>query len=169
MIKINYDTCVKLKYDFDVILLSKKIANTIFKLERIDYDFSLNLVFVTKNVIKSINKKERNINKVTDVLSFPNIEFLKPSGFSKFITKKEIDVSIIDLNTNTIFLGDIVICKDIMEKQAIAYAHSIKREFSFLFTHSLLHLLGYDHMNKKDEKIMFDKQDKILEMLKISK
>lgn len=168
MIKINYlDN--KYKYNFDIKRLAKRIANTVFNYEHIDLDISLCLSIVNTNSIKHINNGFRSINKPTDVLSFPNINFNKPCNFKQYISKKSVDASIIDFYTKTIFLGDVVICNDIMKKQAKLYGHSIKREFSFLFTHSLLHLLGYDHTTLNDEKLMFKKQEDILQILNINR
>ena len=66
-------------------------------------------------------------------------------------------------------MGDIFICYDKILEQSQNYGHSVLREFSFLVTHGIYHLLGYDHMTKEDEKEMFDKQEKILELLKIGR
>jgi probable rRNA maturation factor len=117
--------------------------------------------------IKKINKENRNINKITDVLSFPNIDFKKPSNFKRYVKDDVYDVSILDMTTKTIFLGDVVMCYDKILYQSKMYDHSIKREYSFLLVHSLLHLLGYDHMDIKDERKMFKKQDEILDSLNI--
>ena len=122
---------------------------------------------MSKYVIRRLNRENRGIDKVTDVLSFPSIDFNKPSDFSKYVHNGKIDISILNLNNNTIFLGDVIICYDKVLSQAKKYNHSIKREYAFLLTHSLLHLLGYDHMNEKDENIMFEKQERVLNNLKI--
>lgn len=167
MIKVDIDNSKKYKFNFDIDILSKKISREIFRNEKLAYDFSFNVKIVNDTEIKKINYFERKINKVTDVLSFPNVDFTKPSNFSKFINKNGIDVSIIDLDLKTIFLGDIIICYNMIIKASKKYGHSIKREYSFLLTHSILHLLGYDHMNEMDEKNMFSKQEKILNNLKI--
>lgn len=108
--------------------------------------FELSLIVVGKTRITNINKKFRNINKETDVISFAEID-----SKDEFVDN---------------YLGDIFINNNKVSKQAKAYKHSIKREYCFLFVHGLLHLLGYDHMNKKDEKIMFNLQDKIIGDLK---
>ena len=169
MVKIDIVSNDKYKFDFNIKNLTKRIAETIFEIEKLPYDFSFNLSIVSKSYIRKINKLERNVDKETDVLSFPNIPFVKPSSFKRFITKENIDVSIIDINTKTIFLGDILICYQVMMKQAKLYGHSIKREFAFLVAHSILHLLGYDHEIYNDEKKMFDKQEKVLTKLGITR
>ena len=168
-IVINYDTNEKYSFKFDYKNLSKKISKRVFEIEDLDYDFSYNLSIVGKNVIKRINKEQRGKNQTTDVLSFPNIEFKKPSSFRPYIKNDVYDISILDLTTKTIFLGDVVMCYDKIISQSIEYNHSIKREFSFLLVHSLLHLLGYDHIDIRDEKKMFKKQDEILDSLNIKR
>lgn len=167
MIKINVFKDKDYDFGFNIDILAKRIAKEVFLVERIKYDTSFNLSIVKSLTIKKINKENRGIDKVTDVLSFPNIDFDKPSNLKQFVSKDAIDVSIIDLNTKTIFLGDVMMCYDKVISQSKEYGHSIKREFAFLLVHSLLHLLGYDHIKKKDEKIMFEKQEKILKSLNI--
>lgn len=107
--------------------------------------FDVNIVDTKK--IKSINKKYRKIDKPTDVISFANRD------------NKEIYVPL---------LGEIFICLSVAKKQAKLYKHSLNREIIFLFTHGLLHLLGFDHKTKKQEKIMFDLTDKIIKKAKIN-
>lgn len=159
------------KYDFgfDILKLSKKIVKEVIEFEKIDCDISVNISLVGLSKIKSLNKHNRNIDKTTDVLSFPNILLKRRSDFDKIIGDKSMYASIFDYNTKSIFIGDIVICYNKVISQSKKYCHSVKREYSFLLTHSMLHLLGYDHMNAKDEKIMFEKQDYILDKLRISK
>ncbi len=102
------------------------------------------IIFVDSNEIQRINKEYREMDKVTDVISFALED-----------TKDAIDNDIR-------VLGDIYICIPRMLEQAEDYGHSIKRELSFLTVHGLLHLLGYDHMNKEEEKVMFALQELIL-------
>ena len=166
---INFDVSDKYVFEFDYKSLAKKITKKLLELENLNYDFSYNLSIVDKLTIKKINKENRNINKITDVLSFPNIDFKKPSSFKGYVKDDVYDVSILDLTTKTIFLGDVVMCYDKILDQSKLYNHSIKREYSFLLVHSLLHLLGYDHMDIKDERKMFKKQDEILDSLNIIK
>lgn len=102
-----------------------------------------NIIFVDSNKIHEINKTYRNIDRVTDVISFA-LE----------------DNKTIELDHR--LLGDIYICIERAEEQAKEYGHSFLRELSFLTIHGLLHLLGYDHMEPEEEKEMFDKQEEIL-------
>lgn len=104
-----------------------------------------NIIIVDKEKIHEINKTYRNIDRPTDVISFAledEEEMIKPD-----------DIRI---------LGDIYICIEKVHEQANEYNHSFKRELTFLAVHGLLHLLGYDHMEKEDEKIMFSKQEEVL-------
>lgn len=107
----------------------------------------LSLIICGKKKIQTINKQFRNIDRETDVISFAEIDSEDDFG-------------------DETYLGDIFINVDRVKSQAKAYGHSEKREFCFLFVHGLLHLLGYDHMNEKDEKRMFSLQDKIVGDLK---
>ena len=114
-------------------LSHEKVDNAIFS-----------IIFVEDEEIHRINKEYRDIDRVTDVISFA------------FEDEKDLEYNDIRL------LGDIYICIPQMKRQAIEYGHSEKRELSFLAVHGLLHLLGYDHMNEKDEKEMFGLQELIL-------
>lgn len=109
------------------------------KLENVEFD----IIFVDSKMIHEINKTYRNVDKVTDVISFA-LE----------------DNKTIELDHR--LLGDIYICVEKAEEQAKEYGHSFLRELSFLTIHGLLHLLGYDHMEPEEEKIMFKKQEDIL-------
>ena len=165
-IYINFD--IDYKFDFDIYKLSKKIIKEVFEVEKIKGIYSVNISIVTKNVIKKLNFKNRNINKITDVLSFPNIKLNNRNEFKKLVNAKNSHL-FYDYDSSSIFLGDVIICYDKIISQSKKYNHSIKREYSFLLTHSILHLIGYDHMKKVDEDTMFKKQDLILSNLNINR
>lgn len=122
----------------------KKIIEFALKHENLE-NVEFNVIFVDKKTIQKINKEYRNIDKVTDVISFA----LEDNEEIKFEFGR--------------LLGDIYICTDKMKEQAKQYGHSILREQGFLTVHGLLHLLGYDHMTKEEEEIMFKKQELILD------
>lgn len=109
---------------------------------------TISVSFVDEELIHKINLEYRHIDKVTDVISFA---FLDNEDRASILNKK-----------NDVVLGDIYICLDVAKRQAEEYGHSLDRELRFLFVHGLLHLLGYNHMNKEDEEIMFPLQEKIL-------
>lgn len=119
----------------------EKTIKSIFKDINLKKEF--NLIFTTEEEIQRLNKEFRNIDRVTDVISFANCD--DPDN---------------ELERE---LGDIFICVKRAHEQAIEYGHSDIREFSFLAVHGYLHLCGFDHQNKEDEEIMFKKQDEILE------
>ncbi len=103
-----------------------------------------NVIIVGEEKIRELNREYRNIDKVTDVISF---------ALEDDDTFKLDDYRV---------LGDIYICIDRAREQANEYGHSFKRELSFLAIHGLLHLLGYDHMDKEEEEVMFSKQEEVL-------
>ena len=112
-----------------------------------------NIIFVTTEEIHMINKEYRNVDRVTDVISFA---FLDNDDFH--------------IKGVPILLGDIYICDEVAIRQANEYNHSLRRELAFLFTHGLLHLFGYDHVNsEEEEKIMFTLQDEILNEVEIKR
>jgi len=138
--------------------LIKRISKNILKeclKEYKDIIFSINLIVTTNKKIKEYNNKYRDINKKTDVLSFPMLE--NDNGKLSYKTYD------IDMTNNILFLGDIIISNQLAVEQAKSYNHSYKREFAFLLTHGILHLLGYDHEKQEEELIMKNKQKEILD------
>jgi probable rRNA maturation factor len=129
----------------------KEIAEYTYNLLELKEKYELSLSIIDDETIHSYNKQYRNIDRPTDVLSFAFQDEEDMILDSKMPTE----------------LGDILISYDTMLRQADDYGHSTDREMCFLFTHGLLHLLGYDHMEKDDEEEMFSLQNKILEGLNI--
>ena len=128
--------------------LLNKVADYAMKSEDVNNGV-VNIIIVDNKRIREINKEYRKIDKETDVISFA----------------LEDDDTFIELPIRV--LGDIYISIDKVKVQASEYGHSEKREICFLVVHGILHLLGYDHMNASDEKVMFSKQEKILDELDI--
>lgn len=143
-------------------LLYQKIESVIkacLEEEQVPYEVEISLSIVNLQTIQHINKEHRQIDSPTDVLSFPQIEPVKIGT----IDWDTLDFSTcVNYDTEELMLGDIIICSEKVIEQAKNYEHSIEREICFLVAHSMLHLLGYDHMTRVDEKIMFAKQDAIL-------
>lgn len=120
-----------------------------------DTGTTVNFYFMGNDTIHSINKDERGVDRATDVLSFPFLDLHEGDGtFSEY-----------DLNPDNaaIMLGEILVSVEKMREQAEAYGHSERRELAFLTCHAFLHLMGYDHIEKKDEEKMFPLTEKILE------
>lgn len=128
-------------------LLEDLMVKTL-RLLKVNEDVSISVILVRNKKMHEINRTYRQIDRPTDVISFA-------------ICDSEDDYEVMDGSPKE--LGDVFINVDAVRGQAIEYGHSEKREFCFLFTHGLLHCLGYDHMNKKDEMKMFDLQRKILD------
>ncbi len=124
----------------------------------------VNLTFVTENEIRELNKTTRNIDKVTDVLTYPYVDV--KVGEKIKLKDYAFDIDPID---KTLTIGDIYICTNRAKDQAKEYGHTLKREICFLFCHGMLHINGYDHMNKDDEEVMTTKQREILDELNIGR
>lgn len=129
--------------------LVEKLVQHAAKVENIEGDAEVSITFVTNEVIHEINKEYRHKDQPTDVISFA----LEELG--------EGEVPIVGEGIPRV-LGDIIISVDRTKEQAEQFGHSFERELGFLAVHGFLHLLGYDHMNEEDEKVMFGKQDEIL-------
>ncbi|WP_461812728.1 rRNA maturation RNase YbeY [Faecalimonas sp.] len=147
----------------------KEIANTVVEgvldYENCPYEAEVNLLLTMNKEIQEMNAEFRQIDKATDVLSFPMIDFETIGDFD-FL---EEDDSYFNCDTGEMMLGDIVISKEKVIAQAEEYGHTIKREYAFLIAHSMLHLLGYDHMEEQERLEMEKKQKEILEQLGITR
>lgn len=160
---IEYEAEQKLELDYAS--LANLVADQVLESEGCPYEAQVNLVLTDNEEIKRVNEEFRGISSATDVLSFPMIPFEKPSDFQTV----EDDQSYFDLDTGELLLGDIMISVEKVYAQAREYGHSIKREFSFLIAHSMLHLLGYDHMTPEEASVMEKKQAEALDKLGITR
>ena len=148
---MNLDISINSLIDVDTSLyeaLYEKLAEKTFNILNIKNDIILSVTFVDKGYIHELNKNYRGIDRPTDVISFA------------FLDDKN---EIIKGENIPLDLGEIYICYEVADENRKNYGNTIKREICFLFVHGLLHLLGYDHMTKEDEEIMFPLQEKILE------
>lgn len=127
-------------------------------------NIEVNIAVVSKLKIKHLNAKFRNTNKVTDVLSFPNLLPYDQVGMGLIVDKLSVENYPQDTNplTGNLILGDIYICLSRVRKQGRMFGHGFERELSYLSLHGLLHLLGYDHMTPEDKKVMRKIEEKIL-------
>ena len=162
-IQIDYEAERKLDIDYEK--LASKVAAHILETEHCPYDVCVNLVITDNEEIKRVNTEFRSIGAPTDVLSFPMIPFETPADYSIVEDQDEY----FDLDTEELVLGDVMISVDKVFAQAEEYGHSVEREFSFLFAHSMLHLLGYDHMEPEEAAVMERKQAQALEDLGITR
>ncbi len=153
-------------FEFDTNEIATKVMEQTLNMEKCPYETEINLLLTDNTNIRMYNKEYRNIDKETDVLSFPNLNFEKES---EFVIPKGYDADFINPETGNVILGDIIISVDKVSGQATEYGHSEKREFAFLIAHSMLHLCGYDHMTEKEAKIMEQKQKEVLDKLGITR
>lgn len=160
---------LELETEFDVDFDYKKVAEEVveYALDYLEcpYEAQVNLLITNNEEIRHINKEYRDIDMDTDVLSFPMIEYEEPGSFDSIDESGDF----FDPDSGELVLGDIIICAGKVFDQAEEYGHSVKREFAFLITHSILHLTGYDHMNEGDAALMEEKQEIILNKLGIKR
>ena len=123
-----------------------------------DVSFEVNVTFVDADQIHQINKQTRNVDRPTDVLSFPTV-----ANPTRAVLTSSDFCGLINPQNNACMLGDVVICTSVAKRQAKEYGHSFKREICFLALHGLLHLLGFDHETDADEKQMMALQNEILD------
>lgn len=132
--------------DERILDLMNKAAESALKLENvINDDLEISLTFTDEDEIREINREYRDVDSVTDVLSFPQFEMPEQIPEEGYL-----------------LLGDVVICTSRSESQAKEYGHSVERELIYLFTHSMFHLLGYDHMEEDEKKAMREREETVL-------
>lgn len=157
---------VEPKFSFPYEELAKEVIEACMEAEDFPYEAEVNLTLVDDAAIQEINASYRQIDRATDVLSFPLLEYDAPGDFSKV---EDLMGDNINPDTGEVMLGDIVISVDHVREQAKEYGHSEKREYAFLIVHSMLHLFGYDHMESEEAQEMQEHQRKILDYLKITR
>jgi len=148
----------------DIESVAKRVIEASMDFEECPYEAEINLLLTDNENIHRINLEYRQIDRPTDVLSFPMVEYEKPSDFSHL---EEGFCNCFNPETGELVLGDIIISMEKVMEQAEKYGHSQEREFAFLITHSMLHLFGYDHMEPEEAAQMEEKQTAILHSLNI--
>lgn len=151
-------------FDFDYETLAKDVILFTMEHEHFPFEAEISLTLTDNEGIWKVNKEFREIDRPTDVLSFPMLEYDVPGDFSPIENQTE---DCFNPDTGEILLGDIIISVDKVREQAEEYGHSMQREFAFLIVHSMLHLFGYDHMEEQEAAVMEGKQREILECLNI--
>ncbi len=143
--------------------IAEKAAESALDVVKCPYEAQVSLLLTMNTQIQEMNKEFRGIEKPTDVLSFPMIEYTVPGEFD-FLEERD---DCFDPETGELTLGDIVISKEKVMAQAEEYGHSALREYAFLIVHSILHLVGYDHMEEDERKAMEKMQNEIMDVLNI--
>lgn len=144
-------------------VLAQKVIEAAADYVGCPYEAEVNLLLTMNEEIHEMNYNFREIDRATDVLSFPMVDYDEPGEFDFLDDAMEY----FNPETGELMLGDIVISKEKVISQAEEYGHSIEREYAFLIAHSMLHLFGYDHMEEEERQVMEAKQKDILEQLQI--
>ncbi|MBO5259271.1 MAG: rRNA maturation RNase YbeY [Agathobacter sp.] len=160
----QYEEECEVDLEFDTKELAEKVVDFCLEYANFPYEAEVNLTLTDNEGIHEINKNFRDIDRATDVLSFPMLSYENPGDFSFLEEESEDDFN---PDTGEALLGDIVISVDKVKEQAESYGHSTKREFAFLIVHSMLHLFGYDHMEEDEAAVMEQKQKEILDKMEI--
>lgn len=154
----------EVRLPFDAQAVAQLVTEAALEYADCPYEAEVNLLLTTDEEIHEMNLEHRQIDRPTDVLSFPMLEYEIPGDFS--ILDGEPDEAF-NPETGELILGDIVISKERVLLQAEEYGHSPKREYAFLIAHSMLHLFGYDHMEEDERAVMEQKQRDIMEKVGI--
>ncbi len=139
--------------------LMKKAVSQVLSYEQFSQKAEIDIMMTDNEGIRQLNREYRSIDRATDVLSFPMLDF--DEGY-QYDGNVEIGVEDINPESGEVILGDIVISLEKAKEQAEEYGHSLDREVAFLVVHSMLHLLGYDHEQESDRVIMRGKEEDIL-------
>ncbi len=161
---IEYEARKPLDFDYEQ-LIQSVIAMALEK-EQCPYEAEVNVILTNDEQIHEINQEYRSIDRPTDVLSFPLLDYRTPGNFEGIEDHIE---DYFNLETGELMLGDIIISVDKVYEQAESYGHSIQRELAFLVAHSMFHLMGYDHMEDEERIIMEKKQSELLSSMGITR
>lgn len=157
----------KIEVNEDLVNTINEVCEKSLMAEEMNIPYQISLLFVDNEEIRSINKETRGIDKATDVLSFPMLDYPKDKVFKDVY--KNIKFNEIYLDGDELVLGDMVLSLEMAREQSLEYNHSFNREVCYLVVHSILHLLGYDHMEDEEKKIMRKREEEILESLNITR
>lgn len=160
-----YDNEHEYTLPFDAEKLAETVICAVLDQENCPYEAEISLSLADEDDIRAVNRNFRNMDRVTDVLSFPMQDFGKPAEYD-FL---EESADAFHPESGELLLGDIMICVPRMQSQAKEYGHGEKREFAFLVAHSVLHLLGYDHMTEGERECMEDRQRQVMDTLQITR
>ncbi len=161
---INIDKEVELAFSFDQDEYVKQVILAALDYVDCPYEAEVNVLFTDNAGIHEMNMEYREIDRPTDVLSFPMAEYDEPGNFDSL---EEEQPECFHPETGELLLGDIVLSYDKIKEQAMEYGHSELRELCFLVAHSMLHLFGYDHMEEEERACMEQMQREILNGLNI--
>lgn len=156
----------ELGFDYEELL--GEVAKEAVRSEGCPYSCEINLTLTDNEGIRTLNQEYRGLDVPTDVLSFPMVDFEEPGDFSHLEEPLKKNMYF-NLDTGELLLGDIAISVERAREQSEEYGHSLEREIAFLMAHSVLHLMGYDHMEEEERERMEEKQEQILQRLGITR
>lgn len=159
----NFDSEVDFNFDFDAKEIYEQAVNAVLDYENCPYEADISLLLTDDESIREINKEMRGLDVATDVLSFPMSDYDIPADFDSLENADDA----FEPDSGELLLGDIVISVDKIISQAASFGHSEKREFAFLIVHSMLHLIGFDHIEESDREVMEAHQQEIMIKLNI--
>jgi len=162
---IFFEEEYKFQFEFDSKKLAEDVINAAIEYMEFPFEAEVSVTITDLDGIHAINKEFRDIDRPTDVLSFPMIEY-KEAGFFDDLEEQD---ELFNPESGEIMLGDIVLCVPKIIEQASEYGHSQKREYAFLIAHSMLHLFGFDHLTESEASVMEKKQEEILALLNITR
>ena len=154
------------EFPFSVEDTARLVCQAVLEGEGCPYEAQVSIVLTDGRGIREMNREYRGIDRETDVLSFPNVDFEEEGVFD---IDEDREADCFDPETGELVLGDIMISVDKVYGQAEEYGHSLRREFAFLVAHSMLHLCGYDHMEEDERLRMERRQEEILTGLGITR
>lgn len=152
-------------FSFDYKKVAADVIERVADQELCPYEISVEVIFTSDEEIRQINREQRGIDRVTDVLSFPMVDYPAPADYTTL--EENENEYCFDPDSGELLLGDIVLSIPRTVAQAEEYGHSRKREYAFLIAHSMLHLLGYDHMTPEEATEMEQHQEQALNALEI--
>jgi len=153
------DACTSPSLDKSAEELIKTVVCTTLQYEKIEEPCYISVTIVDEEEIKDINREHRNIDKVTDVLSFPVVNLLD-GNFEKNAG---------DYFEDKLILGDVVLCAKRAKEQSVEFGHSYERELGYLTCHSILHLIGYDHETDSEREVMRQKEEAVMELVNLKR
>ncbi len=161
---LNTDIQTEESFDFPVEEVAEQVCRRALEQESFPYDAEISLLITTPEEIRTLNREYRGIDAETDVLSFPGLDCEEGGDYT---CVEEDPLAYEDPDNGCVVLGDIVLNAQRVREQARLYGHSDKREYAFLVAHSMLHLLGYDHMEESEAADMEERQERVLASLGI--
>ncbi len=161
--EISYEADTPLSIPYEEII--RRVVEGALDQEGCPYEAEVSVTLTSGDEVRKLNREFRGVDRTTDVLSFPMVEYARPADFD-FL--EEDDTSdCFNPETGELLLGDIVLSVEKIREQAEEYGHSLKRELAFLTAHSMLHLMGYDHMEEEERHLMEERQRLLMEALGI--